>query len=301
MGFQFTPREHTAMQRLVADNARDILLKTDCDGTILDAGPVNEQVGDPLPDRLIGRSLFDLVHPQWARSVRADHAAALSGRTNRAKLEFPALIDGLRDGWYELRLSCLTDERDRIYGTVGILRSIEERRSLEDKLFAATLTDPLTGLSNRQAFVAMVQHLIDRGIGGCVALFAIDHLKLINMRHGQAVGDEVLVVFAELVRTVMRSRDIVSRIGGETLAVLLPGSDAQEAAAGCRRIIETLGECRSESRPSSFAVTASAGLARIETSLDLTLKRAELALFHARAKGRNRLEIDPGPRLGRAA
>ena len=50
-----------------------------------------------------------------------------------------------------------------------------------------------------------------------------------------------------------------------------------------------------------LAVTASAGLARIEGSLDLTLKRAELALFHARAKGRNRLEIDAAQRLGRAA
>lgn len=289
------------MQLLVGDNARDILFKTDCKGTILDAGPVNDQVFDPLPPRLIGRQLFDLVHPNWAQNVRADHAAALAGRANRARLEFPALFDGVRDGWYELRLSCLADERDRIYGAVGILRSIEERRSLEDKLFAATLTDPLTGLSNRRAFVAMVEHLIERQIGGCVGLFAIDHLKLINMRYGQAVGDEVLVVFADLVRTVMRSQDIVSRIGGETLAVLLPGSDPSRAEAGCRRIIETLSDGKADSLSRAFSITASAGLARIETSLDLTLKRAELALFHARAKGRNRLEVDGAPRIGRAA
>jgi diguanylate cyclase (GGDEF)-like protein/PAS domain S-box-containing protein len=301
MGVQFTPREHTAMQALVADNARDILLKTDRSGTILDAGPVNDQVYDPLPRQLIGRALFDLVHPQWAQSVRADHAAALTGRQNRARLEFPLQIDGLRDGWYELRLSCLVDELGQVYGTVGIMRSIQERRSLEDKLFAASLTDALTGLSNRQAFVAMVQHLIDRRVGGSLALFAIDHLKLINMRYGQAVGDEVLVVFADLVRTVMRSQDIVSRIGGETLAVLLPGSDPARSERACRRVIETLAEGRGDPLSGAFSVTASAGLARIENSLDLTLKRAELALFHARAKGRNRLEIDGAPRLGRAA
>lgn len=289
------------MQALVADNVRDILLKTDCGGTILEAGPVNERVLDPLPRQLVGRKLFDMVHPQWALTVKADHAAALAGRENRARLEFPLQIDGLRDGWYELRLSCLADEQGRIYGTVGILRSIEERRSLEDKLFAASLTDPLTGLSNRQAFVAMVQHLIDRRAGGSLALFAVDHLKLINMRYGQAVGDEVLVVFADLVRTVMRSQDIVSRIGGETLAVLLPGCDPARAEAGCRRVIETFGESRGDPLSGAFSVTASAGLARIEGSLDVTLKRAELALFQARAKGRNRLEIDGAPRLGRAA
>lgn len=289
------------MQALVADNVRDILLKTDCSGMILEAGPVNDRVFDPLPRQLVGRQLFDMVHPQWAQTVKADHAAALAGRENRARLEFPVQIDGLRDGWYELRLSCLADEHGRVYGTVGIMRSIEERRNLEDKLFAASLTDPLTGLSNRQAFVAMVQHLIDRRVGGCLALFAIDHLKRINIRYGQAVGDEVLVVFADLVRTVMRSQDIVSRIGGETLAVLLPGCDPARAEPGCRRVVETLGQGRGDPLSSAFSITASAGMARIEGSLDLTLKRAELALFHARAKGRNRLEIDGAPRLGRAA
>jgi diguanylate cyclase (GGDEF)-like protein len=301
MGVQFTPREHSAMQLLVTESVRDILLKTDRDGIIIDAGPFNDQVFDPLPGRLVGLPLFDFVHPQWVETVRADHAAALAGRRNRARLEFPARIDGLCDCWYELRLTCLADERDRVYGTVGILRSIEERRSLEERLFAASLTDPLTGLSNRQAFVAMVEHLAERGNGGCVALFAIDHLKLINMRYGQSVGDEVLVVFADLVRTIMRSQDIVSRIGGETLAALMPASDVSRAETACRRVIDALGQDRGDLVSRAFAVTASAGLTRIQSSLDVTLKRAELALFHARAKGRNRLEIDGGPRLGRAA
>jgi diguanylate cyclase (GGDEF)-like protein len=301
MGVQFTPRERTAMQALVAENVRDILLKTDAQGTIVEAGLVNDRVFDPLPVRLVRRSLCEVVHPQWAQTVMTDHAAALAGREERIRLEFPLQIDGLRDGWYELRLSRLADDRGRAYGTVGILRSIEERRSLEDKLFAASLTDPLTGLSNRQAFVAMVQHLIERRARGSLALFAIDHLKQINMRYGQAVGDEVLVVFADLVRTVMRSQDIVSRIGGETLAVLLPGCDPARAEAPCRRVVETLGQGCGDPLSGGFSVTASAGLARIEGSLDHTLKRAELALFHARAKGRNRLEIDGARRLGRAA
>jgi diguanylate cyclase len=147
----------------------------------------------------------------------------------------------------------------------------------------------------------MVEHLAERGNGGCVALFAIDHLKLINMRYGQSVGDEVLVVFADLVRTIMRSQDIVSRIGGETLAALMPASDVSRAETACRRVIDALGQDRGDLVSRAFAVTASAGLTRIQSSLDVTLKRAELALFHARAKGRNRLEIDGGPRLGRAA
>lgn len=289
------------MQALVADNSRDIVLKTDRDGTIREAGPVNDRVIDPSARHLVGRKLCDVVHPQWAQSVRADHAAALTGKDSRARLEFPVQIDGLRDGWYELRLTCLTDDHGQAYGTVGLLRSIEERRTLEEKLFAASLTDPLTGLSNRRAFVAMTQHLIERQVGGSLALFAIDHLKQINMRFGQAVGDEVLVVFADLVLTVMRSQDIVSRIGGETLAVLLPGCEPPRAEAACLRVVETLSDGRGDPLSRAFSVTASAGLTRIEGSLDHTLKRAELALFHARAKGRNRLEIDGAPRLGRAA
>jgi diguanylate cyclase (GGDEF)-like protein/PAS domain S-box-containing protein len=283
------------MHRLLSDHSRDIVLKTDCAGFILEAAAALERIDDPLSDRLIGRNLFDLVHPAWQGAVRADHAAAIAGRRDQARIEFPILAGEQGERWFELQLGCLLDERGEVYGTLGIMRNIEERRRLEDKLFAAAMTDPLTGLTNRRAFVAMLQHLVDRSIEGCVAMFEIDHFKTINMRYGQAMGDEVLIVFADLLRTLMRSEDIVSRIGGQTLGVLLPRLAPEQAETLCRRIVQTLSEVQNTASSGTFCITASAGLARIDGSLDETIKRGELALFMAKAKGRNRLEIDRGP------
>jgi diguanylate cyclase (GGDEF)-like protein/PAS domain S-box-containing protein len=297
MGVHFTPRERSALHRLLSDNSRDIVLKTDCHGFILEAALAIERLDDELTGRLIGRNLFDLVHPSWQHSVRADHATAIAERRDQARIELPILVSEHRERWFELQLGCLLDDAGEVYGTVGIMRNIEERRLLEDKLFAAAMTDPLTGLTNRRAFVAMLQHLVDRQIDGCVAMFEIDHFKTINMRHGQAMGDEVLIVFADLLRTLMRSEDIVSRVGGQTLGVLLPRLAPAQAEVVCTRVIETLSEVRNTAASGTFCITASAGLASVAGSLDETMKRAELALFLAKAKGRNRLEMDNGPRF----
>jgi diguanylate cyclase (GGDEF)-like protein len=157
------------------------------------------------------------------------------------------------------------------------------------------MTDPLTGLTNRRAFIAMLQHLVDERIEGCLALFAIDHLKAINMKYGQAMGDEVLVAFSDVLRSLVRSQDTISRIGGESLAVLLPQAAPKQAQAVCQRVIATLSEIRKKAGSSGFTTTASAGVARIGESLDDTLKRAEMALFFAKATGRNRLEMASEP------
>lgn len=212
-------------------------------------------------------------------------------------VEFPALTKDEGERWFEMQVRCLTDEQDTIYGALCVMRSIDERRRYQSELFAAAMTDPLTGLTNRKAFIDMLGHLVDGKVSGCLALFSIDHFRTINMQYGQAVGDQVLVVFAELLRTLVRADDIVSRVGGESLAVLLPNTSPDEAEAVCRRIVVALAEIREAGGATCLSITASAGVSRIEKSLDDTIKRAELALFFAKTKGRNRLEVDGAGRF----
>jgi diguanylate cyclase (GGDEF)-like protein len=213
-------------------------------------------------------------------------------------VEFPANTLDDRQRWFEMRTRALRDDDGEPYGALSIMHSIDERRELEQQLFAATYTDPLTRLTNRAAFVSMLDHMIERGMGGCLALFSIDFFRTINMQHGQSVGDEVLVVFADLLREMLRSEDIISRIGSERFAVLLPRATPEQAEAICSRVITTLAELRQKACDGRLAITASAGVARIDESLDSTIERAEMALFVAKAKGRNRLEME---RAGRGA
>lgn len=294
MAVKFSLKESSALYRLLAESTSDIILKTDGDGFIVHASPGIARLGLALPSMLIGPHILDLVHPSAVAAVKSEYEAAIAGRDDGAWVEFPALTTDKQQRWFALKLRCLSDDKGRVYGVLGIMRSIEERRYFEDKLFTATMTDPLTGLTNRQAFVAMLQHLVEKDVGGCLAIFDIDHFKTINMQYGQSVGDEVLVVFAELVRSMMRSEDIISRIGGESLGVLLPSATPDQAETICQRIVATLTEMRRAAGPEGLAITASAGVSRIATSLDDTIRRAELALFFAKAQGRNRLEMDSG-------
>lgn len=297
MGVNFTPRESRVLYRLWAENTADIIVKTDRDGFVVHATPAIERMGFPLQrgsgQRGSGRRhVLDLVDPSRGAAVMAEHQAAIAGRQDGAWVEFPARRNGGRERWFAIQLRGLADERGAIYGAVGIVRSIEERRGLERKLFAASLTDPLTGLTNRSAFVTMVRHLLEGQVACCLALFDIDHFKAINLRCGQAAGDAVLVAVAGFLRSLTRSEDIISRIGSESFGILLPRVQLEVAEATCREVVRTLSDISGAAGKVSLPVTVSAGLTRIDGSLDETMKRAELALAVAKAKGRNRLETD---------
>lgn len=298
MRLKFTLKESSALYRLLAEHTTDIILKTDPDGFIVHATPAIEQLGIRLPNLLIWPHLLDLVHPSCRTTVGNEHDATLTGQETGTWIEFLALLPDGRQRWFELQMRCLRDDQGQIYGALSIMRSIEERRSYEEKLFAAAMTDPLTGLTNRRAFVAMLEHLVTAQVGGCLAIFDIDHFKAINMQYGQSVGDGVLVAFADFMRTLVRSDDVISRIGGESLGVLMLKASPDQAETTCQRIVTALAEI-GRGGGYGFPLTASAGVARIHGSVDDTIRRAELALFLAKAKGRNRLEMHDEARLPR--
>lgn len=297
MGIEFTPHEGLALYHLLVGHGADVIVTTDGRGFIRRASPNAAQVGFPAAEELAGRHLADLVQPSHAAAVETAHTVVVGGRQETAWVEFPARRPGGGKPWFEMLMRSLSDDQGETCGALCVLRSIEEKHVLEDELFAAVMTDPLTGLTNRQAFVMMLQHLLDKRIGGCLAIFSIDYFKSMNMQYGQAFGDEVLVVFAGLLRNLMRADDTISRIGGETIGVLLPAASPDQAQAVCQRVIATLSEIRRAAGAGGIPITASVGVSRIETSLDDTIRRAELALFLARAKGRDRLEMEDGRAL----
>jgi len=288
MTWHFAPEECSALTRLVASSETDAVFRTDRRGTIVRASPAAAWFGLAFPGDPVGRHLLELVHPDCAAEIAERLQAALFGTDDGRWTEVLVLAQNGRQRWVEMRLRRLDQEPGKADGTLGIVRSIDERRSLEDRLFVAAMTDPLTRLSNRSAFTRMLRHLVEERIGGCLALFDIDHFRTINMRYGHSGGDKVLVAFAGLMRGLLGERDIVSRIDGETFGVLLPRTALDEAAEACRGVIAALDALeRGEAR-----ITASAGLATIRDTFDGTLRRAELALIAAKAHGRNRLELE---------
>ncbi|MGE3692213.1 MAG: GGDEF domain-containing protein [Novosphingobium sp.] len=297
MGVQLSRAESAELYSLLAEDSGDILFKTDRAGFIVDASPAIAQIGIILPEMLIGPHLADLVHPARSDEVRRAHSAVIAGRRTSGGIEFPVYAGMGEERWFELSLRAVSSPGAEPYGALGLLRDIDQRKRHEQELFAAEMTDPLTGLTNRRAFMAMLEHMIDSDFTGSIGFIDIDHFKAINMKHGHCIGDEVLVLFADFVRRLARSSDIVSRVGGETLGILMPGSSTSQAEANCRRIVSALAGMRHDLAGETLTLTASAGIARIAGTLDATIQRAEMALFLAKAKGRNRLECDLGLRL----
>lgn len=297
---EFTFRESCTLYGLLAETTSDIILKTDRDGIILHASPGIERLGVRLATASGGPHLLALVAESAHAAVAAELQAALSGQEpkERAKwIEFPAVSTDERDTWFELQARALRDEQGAVYGALAVMRSIDEKRVLKDQLFAATYTDPLTRLTNRAAFISMLEHMIEAQMEGCLAMFSIDFFRTINMKYGQHTGDDVLRVFADLLREMLRSDDLISRIGSERFAVLLPRTSPAQAQAICSRVVATLAELRQTVGESRMAITASGSVAQIAESLDSTIERAELALFSAKAKGRNRLEMEKPRRV----
>lgn len=294
MGVQITSIEGRALYGLLADTTRDIVLTTDPRGFVVQASQAIERLGLALPDLLFGPHLADLAMPSHSELLREAFAATISRSEVSGWTEFPARsLDGA-EGWFEIRLAPLDFHNGKRAGVIGAMRSIEVRRSLEDELFAAAMTDPLTGLTNRQAFLAMLGHLAGESSGGRLALFSIDHFRAINLRYGQQTGDKMLRAFADFLRAALRADDTISRIGNRRFGVLLPATDGTRAEALCERVLDTLGRLGGRVAEAGLPISASMGLAPIGPSVEATMNQAELALFLARAKGPNRLEVDRG-------
>ena len=177
-----------------------------------------------------------------------------------------------------------------------LLAMAKERTELGHK--TAAMIDPLTGLANRRAFMQDAESITRRqaAAGRPVAVFLIDfdHFKSINDRFGHATGDRVLRLFAEICTANLRSTDLVGRLGGEEFAVLMADANRDNAflvAERLRAAFETAAMVLDER---TIASTLSIGVSIIQDpAQDLVslLGQADQALYRAKARGRNRVEL----------
>jgi len=164
---------------------------------------------------------------------------------------------------------------------------------LADELKQRAAHDPLTGALTRRHMDELCQAELDRSRrnGHSVALLMmdLDHFKLINDTHGHQTGDEVLVSFVRGTREMMRPSDALGRFGGEEFVAMLPETDLPQARLVAERI-----RARCAQNGSATAHTVSIGLtvsaSPSDTMRDM-LKRADLALYQAKAQGRNLVEV----------
>ncbi|GIV90572.1 MAG: hypothetical protein KatS3mg055_3090 [Chloroflexus sp.] len=154
--------------------------------------------------------------------------------------------------------------------------------------------DMLTGLFNRrrceQLLQANIEHSRRYHQPLTICLWDIDHFKQVNDTYGHEVGDQVLHQIARLAQSSIRSTDLIGRWGGEEFCLILPNTHLSEAEARVDRLRHLI---KTQVRVGQQPVTASFGLVEYDTTDNLAslIRRADEALYAAKAAGRNRVVV----------
>lgn len=158
---------------------------------------------------------------------------------------------------------------------------------LQNKLAELATTDVLTGLPNRRAFLDRSTHLNQRSSPGMLAIIDADHFKRINDTYGHAVGDLCLQAIARQLRTVTRSEDVLGRLGGEEFAIYFNSLRPEDALALAEKLTAEI-KVDLEEPEQALGLTLSVGAAPTSPadSIEISLKRADEALYDAKRAGR---------------
>jgi diguanylate cyclase (GGDEF)-like protein/PAS domain S-box-containing protein len=208
--------------------------------------------------------------------------------------------------WCQMLIAVRGDEHKQPFmpmaGYTVVLRQVRRHELNTDKLRQMLTTDHLTGAANRAHFFDTAERECLRAIryGQPLSLIAldIDHFKQVNDRFGHAAGDAALRAIVQICMQLLRSIDLLARLGGEEFVILLPASDLSGATMLAERIRDAIASADIKV-PGAAALrcTASFGCATLEGALGTLaslLSRADAALYDAKHAGRNRVVPRPG-------
>jgi diguanylate cyclase (GGDEF)-like protein len=170
----------------------------------------------------------------------------------------------------------------------------ELRRSLE----TLAVTDVLTGIPNRRSFLDQAQAELARFKRSAktfsLVMLDLDLLKNVNDRYGHLAGDEALKQFSTCVSSAKRPYDVFGRIAGDEFCLILPETNLDVARSVVSRIREHVHALVVVSSKGEFGLTFSAGITVVQDkdeSIDDLLQRVDEALYEAKSKGRDRIEL----------
>jgi diguanylate cyclase (GGDEF)-like protein/PAS domain S-box-containing protein len=262
-------------------------------------------MGFKTGEESLGRTRWDLGAINMTEADWDEHRRIL--HTHQAFREFE-LCDTDMQGqvyWRSISGAPVFDANGEFQGYRGVGRDITARKVAEEKIEKLAFYDVLTGLPNRRLLVDRLQHAlvsVDREGGGALLFLDLDNFKDLNDTHGHDVGDLLLQQVGRRLQECVRGADTVARFGGDEFVVMLqglahaPAESARQAELVARKVIASLnlpymlGTVEHHSTP-SLGVTL---LVAESKTVDEVLKQADLALYEAKAAGRNTLRFfDP--------
>jgi diguanylate cyclase (GGDEF)-like protein len=216
----------------------------------------------------------------------------------------PSYVTALGHPWLLILPKLLNIIAGALVLSILLLRwlpaAVRERRASDqttDDLREQATHDGLTGLCNRQHFTVLAQNEWDRARRYrrplSLLMIDIDHFKSVNDHYGHEVGDRVLIEIAEVCRNIVRTTDIVARLGGEEFAVLLPETRLDDAGVLAERLRRAASEMSLAHGEGTLSVSVSIGASEASPATDIPalLRQADQALYEAKGSGRNRVSL----------
>jgi len=260
---------------------------------------------------IVGRSMRVLHGP----GTDPDAVARIAESMRNGQAATAELVNYTKGGdpyWVEMELMPFTDDGGNISHWVIVGRDITERRHSADAIHRLAYYDVLTGLPNRRLMTERLDAMVGaanagRGLGA-ILYIDLDNFKHVNDARGHATGDALLKHTAKCLAQVVRKGDTVARLGGDEFVVLLDGLgiDVASATAAALSVSDKVLSALAEDvriDDQNYHSTASIGVAlptRPGQSVADLLRDADLAMYHAKAAGRNGVAVFETPMLAAA-
>lgn len=200
----------------------------------------------------------------------------------------------LEDGQVLEQYTCPVFENGELIGQLWRYRDVTDQVRAEENLKTLAITDDLTGLWNRRYF--MERGIVEVGMMGRTGLplsllfIDLDYFKCVNDTYGHIVGDDVLNFVANMLRTNVRSTDLIARLGGEEFCILLPDTNAEASVQLAEKLRAYFDEHSCLVDDEQIRCTISVGAATYTSdmcSFEELLAKADQACYQAKDNGRN--------------
>ena len=288
--FDLTP----VARNLIFNTIRDGVLILDTHDRLLDFNPAAQALLPVLHQNRLGGGAMEML---------AEIPGLVSAlRQSEERIEWTVGADsGVR--YYEVRtwplFSGSRAKKARQVGRAVIFADVTAQVQLREELRRRAETDPLTGIANRRRFHQSLEIECLRFSRNrsplSVLMIDLDYFKDVNDRYGHPAGDVVLKLVAQRLLDSLRKTDLLARYGGEEFAVLLPETREDGARVIAERIRLAVNREPAEVEGVQIFISVSVGVASHTTEEvadpDVLVKEADLALYRAKATGRNRVEV----------
>ncbi|MGK5678408.1 diguanylate cyclase domain-containing protein [Actinoplanes sp. URMC 104] len=242
LGYRTQIQRRRADERFQAlfQHAPDLVSVLDAEGRIEYSSPSAVAVLGFPEGKLVGSSVFDIVHPEHLSYMREQFALLRANRDAVLRLQAVVRSGHGEYRWFEFTASNKLHDPS-LHGIVINARDISETRAFQERLAHEAQHDPLTGLPNRRR----MQDELDASLSEepvAVLFVDLDGFKPVNDAYGHEAGDELLRQVAERLSGCVRERDVLARVGGDEFVVLMPGvlspADGDAMSARIRHALE---------------------------------------------------------------